>query len=186
MGKEKPPRVRGLGVRHCIAIRNSSQQYHAMIARFLTYFIVAAVVVLGNAEAQNKVSWMYFEGQGLTKDRCASTIWAEKAARQGHPSAAWIMSFSYDMGSAVRENREMAYRWMVYADKQGHSKAHENLDFMARDLTPDARAVIDRDMETWDPSKLPAPEFFIIDKSVANDIDLDSILHFELNVTECD
>ncbi|MBF0250291.1 MAG: sel1 repeat family protein [Alphaproteobacteria bacterium] len=144
------------------------------------------LAVKGDAEAQYRISRMYFEGWGLPKDACASTIWAEKAARQGHPFGAWSMSFAYDMPSGVRRNQEMAYRWMVYADKMGAPKAKENLDFMAGELTPEERAAIDEDMKTWDPSKLPAPEYFVIDKSVVNDTELYFTLHAYLKVGPCD
>lgn len=137
-----------------------AKDYQTAIHKFLP------LAIEGNAKAQYRIARMYFHGQGVRKDYCTSTIWAEKAARRNDAHAASAMSFAYDGGMGVRQNREMAYRWMVYADKLGLPKAYGNLDFMARGLTDSERAAIDLDMKTWDPSKLPVPEFFIIDEHV--------------------
>lgn len=133
-----------------------AKDYQTAIHKFLP------LAIDGNAEAQFQIARMYGSGKGLRNDKCASTIWAEKAARQGHPAASLLMSFAYEVGGAVRRNYEMAYRWMSYADQLGDSNANGFVDYMARHLTPAARAKIDEDMKTWDPSKLPRPEFFII------------------------
>lgn len=137
-----------------------AKDYQTAIHKFLP------LAIEGNAEAQYRIARMYFHGHGVRKDYCASTIWVEKAARQKYAYAAIAMSFAYDGGFGVLENREMAYRWMVYADKMGHPSAAEDIEFMADGLKDFERATVDLDMETWDPSKLPVPQFFIIDESV--------------------
>lgn len=127
------------------------------------------LAVQGNAEAQNQIAWMHVNGYGVSMDVCAAIIWAEKAARQGHPFSALLMARGYSSGLGVRKSQEMAYRWILFADKMDHPTAHDELDLMAMFLTSQQRAALDREVEIWDPAKLPAPEFFIIDGSVTND-----------------
>jgi len=129
------------------------------------------LAIEGNAEAQYQIGLMYDRGLGFPKDRCISITWADKAARQGHPNAAMQLAFSFTIGSPVRQSDEMAYRWASFANKLGHPKARDLLSFMAGELTTEERAIIDLDMETWDPSKLPAQEYFFIDGSALKPIE---------------
>ena len=123
--------------------------------------LLLPLAIEGNAEAQLQIGMMYAHGRGVPKDRCLSIAWIDKAARQSHLIAAMMMSGFYEMGTGIRENPEMAYRWAFLAHKLGHPRAKGELEFLAETgLTPEQITAIEKDMATWDPAKLPPPEFF--------------------------
>lgn len=155
------------------------KNYQATIKKILP------LAIKGSAEAQYIISRMYLFGEGFPKDQCASAIWVEKAARQGHAYAAVAMSFAYQGAGGIIRDNEMAYRWMAYGHKQGHPDVLEDMDFLARYITPEKRAQIDDDIKIWDPSKLPAPEFFPISREVFKPAEFTVLLRQTYGITAC-
>lgn len=128
--------------------------------------VLIPLAVEGDPRAQYMIGIMYAKGKGVPKDRCISTIWTEKSARQGNSNAALLMAFTFRIGGGVRQSDEMAYRWASYAHKLGHSEAYDLLPFMAGDLNADQIATIEASMRTWDPSKISATEYFFFDADI--------------------
>lgn len=152
--------------------------------RALHHFLPLAIE--GNAEAQFRLAQMYLLGQGVPKDACATTIWADKAARQNHPYAAALMAHAYYGGDGVRFNPEMAYRWMVYAHKLGNTRVGEDdIDFMAGEITPEQREAIDLDMKTWDPTKLPPADIYYFDDSILKPSAFFGLIAIRLRSASC-
>ena len=146
---------------------------------------VLPLAIKGNAEAQYIISIMYADGKGFPKNQCASVIWVEKAARQGHAYAAVAMAYAYSGIGGIKRNDELAYRWMAYGNKQGHPDVLEDMDFLARYITAEKRAEIDEDIKTWDPSILPAPEFFPISRKIFKPAEFTVLLRQTYGITAC-
>lgn len=88
-------------------------------------------------------------------DACKETKWYDKAARQGHPQAQYLLAFSYLRGRGVFEDDAKAYRWALAASRNGVAKATEDLAYFSKDLSAAERQAIDREMAAWRPEDEP-------------------------------
>jgi TPR repeat protein len=103
----------------------------------------------GNSRAQYLLSLMYKLGRGVTPDRCESTIWADKAARQGHPGGQYSMAWAHFSGHGIPRNDEMAYRWALSAQRAGDKLVAEDLEMFGSGLSEAARRQIKATMKDW-------------------------------------
>ena len=84
----------------------------------------------GDAEAQNKLGFMYAEGEGVPEDNQEAVKWYRKAAEQGHASAQYNLGIMYVKGEGVAEDDREAVKWYRKAAEQGYAKAQYNLGVM--------------------------------------------------------
>ena len=82
----------------------------------------------GDAEAQNKLGFMYEQGQGVRRNYAEAARLYRLAAAQGYAAAQNNLGFMYERGRRVRQDRAEAVRWYSMAAEQGNEAAQRNLD----------------------------------------------------------
>lgn len=65
----------------------------------------------GNADAQNNVGLMYYQGKGIEQNFTKAFYWFSLAAKNGNSSAMNNLGFAYQRGQGVRKNAKKAYQW---------------------------------------------------------------------------
>ena len=82
----------------------------------------------GNADAQNELGDLYYEGgPGMEQDRAESVKWFSKSAAQGNVEAMYNLGWVYSAGEGVAKSTAEAVRWYEKAVAKNHRKAHRNL-----------------------------------------------------------
>ena len=84
----------------------------------------------GDAEAQNKLGFMYAEGEGVPEDNQEAVRWYRKAAEQGYAEAQYNLGVVYGKGEGVAEGDREAVKWYRKAAEQGFASAQFNLGSM--------------------------------------------------------
>ncbi|MFQ5983970.1 MAG: tetratricopeptide repeat protein [Alphaproteobacteria bacterium] len=108
---------------------------------------IAAAAWLGKAAesgltmAQALLGWMYFRGVGVARDYEQAMAWTRKAAYQGIAQAQYNAGLMYARGQGVPQDSVMAFAWLSVAADKGYPGAVQNLEILARQLTPDDVAV---------------------------------------------
>ena len=75
----------------------------------------------GDAEAQERLGSIYYEGMGIEKDCSEAVKWWEKSAEQGNADAQFYLGkYLYD----DTEYQETGISWIKKAAKQGVMLAH--------------------------------------------------------------
>jgi TPR repeat protein len=80
-----------------------------------------------DAEAQFRLGYAYYAGNGVEKDAEKTVYWLTKAAEQGHARAQAVLGFYYKNGEGVAKDLGKAVYWHTKAAEQGHAKAQETL-----------------------------------------------------------
>ncbi|MHA1538032.1 MAG: tetratricopeptide repeat protein [Alphaproteobacteria bacterium] len=111
--------------------------------------IVFPLANRGDPRAQDLLSDMYWSGRGIDRDRCKSTKWADKAARQNLGRAQYSMAWAYFSGHGVYRNSELTYRWALAAIRSGSKRASGELDLFGSELQEFQRLRIRKSMATW-------------------------------------
>ena len=88
------------------------------------------LAVKGDAQAQNKLAFMYLRGENVPQDDAKAVEWFHKAAEQGHTRAQYNLAILYHIGIGVRRNDAQAEKWFSRAAEQGHGAAKISLIFM--------------------------------------------------------
>lgn len=70
------------------------------------------------------------------------------------------------MGTGIKPNIELAYRWALYARFLGHPNAQHLVDYFGDNFSKEQKDAIEQDMPNWDPAQLPPTEYFFFDGSV--------------------
>ena len=86
----------------------------------------------GDANAQNKLAFMYLRGEGVPQDDAKAMEWFHKAAEQGHIRAQYNLAVLYHIGIGARPSDAKAEEWFRRAAEQGHGAAKINLIFMRK------------------------------------------------------
>ena len=73
---------------------------------------------------------MYYNGNGMPKNRLEAEKWLRKAAEQGHTEAQFYVGIIYFMGDGVKQDRFEAKKWLCKAAEQGLVKAQTGLGFL--------------------------------------------------------
>jgi hypothetical protein len=89
----------------------------------------------GDAEAQNTLGYMYYNGEGVKQDYAQAGRWYTKAAEQGNAYAQYNLGAMYYKGRGVEQDSAEAVRWWTKAAEQGDAEAQNWLDR----LTPPAQ-----------------------------------------------
>ncbi|MDG2170442.1 MAG: tetratricopeptide repeat protein [Opitutales bacterium] len=86
----------------------------------LKWFLKAAEQ--GNAEAQNYLGIMYYNGLGVPEKKGKSARWFLKAAKQGIAEAQYYLGLMYHDGEGVLQDFEQAVKWYTKAPSKGLPK----------------------------------------------------------------
>jgi TPR repeat protein len=89
----------------------------------------------GDAQAQNSLGAMYYNGKGVVKDFKEAVKWYRLAAAQGNISAQVNLASMYYEGEGVVENFVRAHMWLNIAAAQGSPDAARMRDIVSKDLT---------------------------------------------------
>jgi uncharacterized protein len=65
----------------------------------------------GDADAEQKLSSMYFYGRGVPQDYAQAASWVRRAAGQGHARAEYDLGLLYHFGDGVPHDDAEALRW---------------------------------------------------------------------------
>ena len=88
----------------------------------------------GDADAQEKLGYMYSLGGGVPQDTIEATNWWLRAAEQGNATAQWELGLTYSCGEvSAPRNYGKAVKWFRLASEQGLPVAQNSLGEMYRD-----------------------------------------------------
>jgi|GEM_PF-3800275 len=82
----------------------------------------------GEAEAQNKLGTLYYNGQGIAKDLKKAFEWYKKAALQGLSNAQYNLGAMYFDGEGTPQDKTKALEWLEKAAAQGVTESKYYLD----------------------------------------------------------
>jgi TPR repeat protein len=85
------------------------QNYSAAAAIF------GPLAVLGDAEAQGYLGFMYANGYGVPQNYIEAANWLRVASEQGYPPAQYLLGLMYDKGQGVPQDYVLAYKWLDLA-----------------------------------------------------------------------
>jgi TPR repeat protein len=110
----------------------------------------------GDAEAQYRLAWMYFEGQGVQCDLAESSKWRSKAADQGHVAALYERGCSEFLVTVEPVDYTQAYKWLTVAASRAINaevKTHimQKRDLVAAEMTSAQIADAERLARDWKP-----------------------------------
>jgi TPR repeat protein len=98
----------------------------------------------GDAEAQNKLGFVYDTGQGVGQDYAEAVKWYRKAADHGSALAQFNLAICYGSGQGLPLDFVQASKWFNLAaagfsasDAELRAKAIKARDLMASKMTPD-------------------------------------------------
>jgi TPR repeat protein len=106
-----------------------AQDYAKGLAAWEAYDFVTAsqewlpLAQQGDAEAQNRMGYMYGYGFGVIQDDTQSMGWYRKAAKQGHIEAQMTLALIYGGSDVVPENDAESTKWYRRASEQGSGEA---------------------------------------------------------------
>ena len=81
----------------------------------------------GDANAQNNLGVLYYNGEGVPQDYVQARQWFEKAAAQGDAYAQNSLGMLYHNGQGVPQHYTKARQWYEKAAAQGDANAQFNL-----------------------------------------------------------
>ena len=84
----------------------------------------------GNPEAQYKVGWNYFHGEGVPQDNKEALKWYRLAVEQGHAKAQGVLGFLYLTGNGITKDHKEAFKLTSLSAKQGEAGFQYNLGLM--------------------------------------------------------
>jgi TPR repeat protein len=80
-----------------------------------------------NAEAQLRLGFLYYQGQGVSQDYAQAIAWIRKAAAQRNAEAQASLGAAYAMGQGVEQDYAQAAAWFRKAAEQGYAEAQKGL-----------------------------------------------------------
>ena len=97
-------------------------------AKASEFFTKAALK--GHRSAQNYLSLMYANGDGVLQNYEKSFEWMKLAAEQGHPDAVHNLALSYETGRGVTKNHKKAAKWYFESAKNNAARSQLNLGLL--------------------------------------------------------
>ncbi|MDI9409868.1 MAG: tetratricopeptide repeat protein [Candidatus Pacebacteria bacterium] len=82
---------------------------------------------LGNADAQNDLGLMYFNGRAVIDNPLQIASWCRKAASLGIADAQVYLGDLFDLGRGIKQDFERAAYWYRRAAHQGHAEGQMKL-----------------------------------------------------------
>jgi uncharacterized protein len=81
----------------------------------------------GHARAQTQLATLYYHGHGVPESDAQAVVWFDRAARQGHLPAIYLLGNMYAFGHATvpdgYDRMQLAAQWYFEAARQGHAEA---------------------------------------------------------------
>ncbi|MDH4062089.1 MAG: sel1 repeat family protein [Aquincola sp.] len=81
----------------------------------------------GDARAQTDLATLYYHGQGVPESDAQAVVWYDRAARQGHLPAQYLLGNMYASGHATvpagHDAMQVAAQWYFEAARKGHADA---------------------------------------------------------------
>ena len=105
----------------------------------------------GNFNAQVGLGFMYFKGQGVTKDYGEAVKWFRKAADQGWANAQANLGAMYANGRGVEQDYVKAHMWYSLAAAKGQKGTAKIRDSLAENMTPAQIAEAKKLVREWKP-----------------------------------
>lgn len=90
--------------------------------------LVIQLAEQGNVSWQGLLGYLYYEGQGVTKDYTRAVYWFRKAAEQDDVNAQYSLGVMYKEGRGVARNNNKASYWFKKAAEQGNANARTALN----------------------------------------------------------
>lgn len=90
----------------------------------------------GNAEAQERLGWMYANGWGVARDHAKAVRLYRPAAKQGNANAQSNLGWMYWQGHGVPQDYATAHMWFNIAAANGNIIADSLRDNISREMTP--------------------------------------------------
>ena len=84
----------------------------------------------GDALAQYKLAFLYYDGSGIEKNLELAFVWMQKSAEQGNALFQYDLAMMYYKGEGIEKNLELAFYWYRESAKQGYAPAQHNLSLM--------------------------------------------------------
>ena len=81
----------------------------------------------GNADAQNVLGVLFYEGDGVKKDHAQAFEWLFRAAEQGHAKGMFNVGLLYSYGYGVPKNDEKAVEYYMSAAEKGVRGSYQKL-----------------------------------------------------------
>jgi len=85
----------------------------------------------GDAAAQNKLGFHYFNGRGCLADEAIAARWFAKAAEQGNHNAQSNLASLYRLGRGVHHDLNRAYMWRLLSLQGTDSRQDAELQGLA-------------------------------------------------------
>lgn len=99
--------------------------------------ILRTVAEQGNSGAQATLALAYDTGHGVAQDSVEAVRWYRLAAAQGERSAQYNLAGMYDVGQGTAQDVVRAYMWFDLSAAGGNSSAKDDLDALAKKMTPE-------------------------------------------------
>jgi hypothetical protein len=84
----------------------------------------------GNAEAQRRLGFMYYHGEGVPQDNARAVILFAKAAGAGDTQSAFNLAKMYEYGMGVDQDDRRAASWFVAGAELGDPESQFNASVM--------------------------------------------------------
>lgn len=121
---------------------------------------LARLAVHGTPDELYSTGLYLLEGAGYNQDPKRGASFIEKAARKNHPTAQYHLSFLYDTGKGLVQDRGQAYFWLcvvsrhpVHGDSPTEKQIKNDLKQVGEFLTIKQRADIEGKAVNWVPAK---------------------------------
>lgn len=105
----------------------------------------------GDAKAELKLSQIYLEGKGVTKDENLGRKYLERAANRGLPKAQFQMA-EYATTHGEPDGYISAYMWYSIAARNKYKNSEKRLEKLASMMSPQDIAEAQRRAQDWQPS----------------------------------
>lgn len=106
---------------HLIRLINQANFGRYSTNRYLAYLAarLELLVQAGNAQAMYRLGMLYWEGQGLPKNRARALELLHAAAAEGIRSASYNLAVAYDNGYGVTQSHYRAFQYYAQAARLG-------------------------------------------------------------------
>jgi len=101
----------------------------------------------GNAQAQNRLGFLYANGDGVARDPAAAARWYRAAAEQGFTEAQFTLGLIYAEGDGVPRDEVEALVWFDLAARAGDVEAAKNRAIARQRIGPAGIAAADLRIE---------------------------------------
>jgi TPR repeat protein len=89
--------------------------------------LIEPLAEAGDPRAQTQLATLYYHGQGVNESDAQAVVWYDRAARQGHLPAQYLLGNMYAYGHATvpagYDPMHLAAQWYFEAARKGHADA---------------------------------------------------------------